>query len=181
MMKKKGAIGLSINMIVMVLISLAILSAGVVLLNKFVSGAEDIKDQLDKRTEERLNDIVVSQGKRVALPFYTSNVKRGGEHVFGIGILNTGDVGNEFTLSVESIKLISPTGEDLTSVAGDFSNWARYDQDVLIIDEGKHLKKSILVKVPKGAVSGTYAFTARIILANRQQYGNRQDFFVIVS
>jgi len=159
-MNKKGAIGLSINMIVMIIISLAIFSAGVLLLRNFVSGAEEIKVQLDQRTEERLNDLVVDQGQKVALPFYTANVRRGKEHIFGIGILNTGEVGNKFKLSIEAVKLIDANGEDATHVAGDFSAWTRYDKDTLTINEGHHLKKSILIKVPKDAISGRYGLTA---------------------
>src|SRR3989344_8163548 len=97
----KGAIELSMNMLVMIIISIVILTGGMVLLYKFIGGAEDIKSQLDTRTDSELERLLVDQGKQVALPLHTATVTRGESHVFGIGILNIGSVGNEFLLRVE--------------------------------------------------------------------------------
>lgn len=179
-MERRGTIELSANMIVMIIISLAILTGGIILLNKFITGAVEIKSTLDQKTDERLNDLLVDQGKKVALPFHTANIARGESHTFGIGILNVGGVGNKFKLNIEFVKLISSDGSDKTAETYDVVSWARYDQEELDIEEGEHLKKTIFILVPKDALSGQYVFTARIFLSDDEAYGNKQDFFVTV-
>ncbi|HLC51755.1 MAG TPA: hypothetical protein VJI98_00755 [Candidatus Nanoarchaeia archaeon] len=179
-MKRRGAIDLSINMIVMIIISLAILTGGIILLNKFITGADEIKASLDQKTDERLNDLLVDQGKKVALPFHTATILRGDSHTFGIGILNVGGVGSKFRINVEFVKLIAPDGSDRTTEALNIASWSRFDRNELTVEEGEHLKKTILILVPKDALPGQYVFTARIFLPNGEIYGNRQDFFVTV-
>lgn len=179
-MERRGTIELSASMIVMIMISLAILAGGIILLKNFISGAEEIKANLDQKTDERLNDLLVDQGKKVALPFHTATIARGESHTFGIGILNVGGVGNNFKLSVEFVKLIADDGSDKTSKTVNTVSWARYDKESLTIEEGEHLKKTIFVLVPKDALSGQYVFTARVFLPDGEPYGNKQDFFVTV-
>ena len=91
---KKGALGLSVETLVIIIISLVILSAGITLIYQFISGAEDIKAQLDQKTQEELDRLLVTQGKKVALPMHVATIRRGESHVFGIGILNTFDENN---------------------------------------------------------------------------------------
>ena len=97
---KRGAIGLSINTLVVIIISLVILGLGVSLLYQFIADAEDIKGQLDRKTEEELERLLVSQGQRVALPLHTANIYRGESHSFGIGILNTLENNENFRLII---------------------------------------------------------------------------------
>src|SRR3989338_1661935 len=87
-MNHKGAIELSVNTLVVVIISLVILAGGITLLYKFIAGAEEIKADLDARTTEELERLLVQQGKKVALPLHVADVERGKTHVFGLGILN---------------------------------------------------------------------------------------------
>ena len=179
MMNRRGAIALSINMIVMIIISLSILAGGIVLLNNLIGGAEDIKNDLDQSTRQRLNDLLTEQGKQVALPFHTVNLNRGESHIFGIGVLNTGEVGDVFKLVVEFDKLIDPQG-NLVVLDIDPRDWARYDKDELIIFAGENQQKTILIKVPRNAPSGQYFFKAKILLPSEETYGNLQRFFVTV-
>ncbi|HLC81322.1 MAG TPA: hypothetical protein VJH68_01575 [Candidatus Nanoarchaeia archaeon] len=175
----RGVINLSVNMIVMIIISLVILAGGIVLLNNLVRGAEDLKEQLDQRTEDQLNELLVSQGQQVALPFNTAAVLRGERHLFGIGILNTGEVGNSFQLSVKFDKLISPEGQE-AALQLNPAEWARYERQPLRISEGENVKESILVLVPRDAPSGQYFFKAQVILPTGEAYGNAQRFYVNV-
>ena len=65
---KKGALGLSIETLVIIIISLVILSAGITLIYQFISGAEEVKAQLDQKTQDELDRALTAQGKKVALP-----------------------------------------------------------------------------------------------------------------
>jgi hypothetical protein len=184
-MQKRAAIGLSINMIVMIIISIVILASGIVLLRSFVTGADNLKDQLDQRTQDRLSELLTDQGKTIAFPFYTKNIRRGDSHVYGIGISNIQNVPVTFMLVIDTIKFIDSSGQELDSNSVlDFSKWARWDREPFTIREGDIVKKTILVEIPKNANPGTYVFRARVNYLDQdgdnQPYGTKQDFFAIV-
>ena len=77
-MRKRG-IELSINFIVILIISLIIFTSGLVFTNKFFKLAVDRKADLDKQTELEIQNLL-SDGAPVAIPY---NKKK-------IGISNSG-------------------------------------------------------------------------------------------
>ena len=185
----KAAIELSINMLVMIIISIVILAAGIVLLYKFIGGAEDIKAQLDTRTDNELEQLLVDQGKQVALPLHTATLTRGSNHVFGIGILNIAVDNDKFLLHVELAKVVDEQGTDVTNTVNknEIKTWLLYDSDILTVKENEHRKESILVSIPNTALKGQYIFNAKFMTLLRdqqsgeqQQYGNTQTFTVTV-
>src|SRR3989338_7275957 len=105
-MNTKGSLELSTNTLVVVIISVVILSSWVTLLYKFVSNAEDTKAELDARTIQAIENMIVDQGKQVALPFHTAKVERGDVHAFGIGVLNIYPEDTSFEVSVQVVKLL---------------------------------------------------------------------------
>src|SRR3989344_8402452 len=187
-MYKKGTIELSINTLVIVIISIVILTSGITLLYKFIGGAEDIKSKLDAQTNTELERLLVDQGKQVALPLHIADVLRGENHVFGLGILNIGgqldgkNIGEEFTVQTEFIKLVDLQNKDITGEAPkeEINQWLLYDSGSQIIKENEHTKLSLLVNVPTTALTGQYIFNAKVILNDGRQYGNTQKFYVNV-
>jgi hypothetical protein len=180
-MQRKGAIGLSINTLVVIIISLVVLAGGITLLYKFIGGATDIKTQLDSRTNAELERLLVDQGKLVALPLHVATIQRGESHIFGIGILNIGEVGNQFFVKVDPVKVISEQEEDITGQVNlnNVYTWLLFDDSELTIKEGQHSKEIISVDVPDDAVVGQYVFNAKVF-ANNDQYGTTQKFYVTV-
>ncbi|MBS3116343.1 hypothetical protein J4421_01980 [Candidatus Woesearchaeota archaeon] len=182
-MKKKGAIDLSINTIVIVIISFVILSSGIALLYKFITQAEEIKGDLDSRTEAELERLLVDQGQKVALPLHTQVIPRGESHTFGLGILNIGDVGNQFQINVELSKVLQEGNiAALTDTEKPVlvSQWFLYNSEVLIIPEAEHHKEAIFVQVPDDVPNGQYIFNVRVF-ASGIQYGSTQRLYVTVS
>jgi hypothetical protein len=176
MMNRKAAIGLSINTLVVVIISLVVLGGGITLLYKFIGGAEEIKGELDQKTKTELERLLVDQGKPVALPLHVAYVNRGEQHVFGIGILNIGGVGDDFNIEVELSKVLDETETEISVSTG---SWLLYNTKSIKILEGEHVSESILVNVPKTAPNGQYIFSVRIN-SESKQYGNTQKFYVNV-
>ncbi|MBI2112052.1 hypothetical protein HYT52_00760, partial [Candidatus Woesearchaeota archaeon] len=84
---KQGAISLSMNLLVILIISLVILGMGVTLLYKMVGTALVEKEKLDARTQQELLRLLVDEGKKVALPLHIADLYGNEKHVFGIGIL----------------------------------------------------------------------------------------------
>ncbi|MBI2662750.1 hypothetical protein HYX11_04810 [Candidatus Woesearchaeota archaeon] len=187
-MHNKGAIELSINTLVIIIISIVILSAGITLLYKFIGGAEEIKTKLDTQTNAELERLLVDQGKQVSLPLHVADVPRGENHVFGLGILNIGgqlngkNIGEEFTMRAEFIKLVDLQNKNITGkvIKEEINQWLLYDSEPQIMRENEHTKLSILVNVPTSALTGQYIFDAKVILNDGRQYGNTQKFYVNV-
>ena len=182
-MQKKGAIGLSMNVIVVIIISLVILGMGVTMLYSFIGGASDIKTKLDARTDAELERLLVNQGQMVALPLHVADIERGDLHIFGIGILNIGDVGNEFFVTVELSNAYNEEDVDITTEV-DVSTWVEFNNEVVHIQEGDNVKEVIGITVPKDATKGQYVFTAKVaidkVYTSDTKYGNKQKFIVNV-
>ena len=182
MVNKKAAIGLSINTLVVVIISMVILTSGITLLYKFISGAEDIKSGLDQRTSEQLERLLVDQGKKVALPLHTADVQRGESNIFGLGIMNIGGA-EEFTIEITLSKYVDENGEIGGLTTNDVYSWLLFDAGPHTIKENEFHKEGINVIIPKEALKGQYIFNARVFREEdgvRTQYGNTQKFTVNV-
>ena len=188
-MHKKGAIELSVNTLVIVIISIVILTSGITLLYKFIHQSEELIIDLDAKTDAELERLLVDQGKQVALPLHTAEVPRGQTHLFGLGILNVGgqldakDIGEEFTIQTEFVKLVDIQNNDITDkiiTKEEINQWLFYNSEPQTIKENEHTKTSILVNVPTSALTGQYIFNAKVILKDDHQYGNTQKFYVNV-
>lgn len=182
-MSKKGVIGLSMETLVVIIISIVILAGGITLLYKFIGGAEDIKAQLDQRTEAELELLLVDQGKQVALPLHVAEVERGNTHTFGIGILNIDPDYSSYKISIQVDSLIGEQKQlvDLTpQKKAEIDRWVLYNDQTFNLEEGEHTKEAILVKVAADAEKGTYIFNAKVLRPDNSQYGNTQKFFVTV-
>jgi len=186
-MSKKGAIGLSVELLVIIILSLVILGAGIAFLYQLLGGASELKAELDTRTQQELERLLVDQGKQVALPRHTATILPGESHVFGLGILNTGDVGETFTLTVLLSKALDENdavlyddpdvlNEAVRTVA---ESWLLYNQEELRLAENEHRTEGILVDIPNDAPKGTYIYDVEVSAGGRP-YGNKLKFTVAV-
>jgi hypothetical protein len=181
MHNKKGAIGLSINTLVIIIISLVILSGGITLLYKFIGGAEDIKHKLDQRTDQELERLLVNQGNQVALPLHTRTIERDDSVVFGIGIRNIFEK-QGFTITADLDDVINEDGISIRDQV-DRTELLKFRTDEIEIEEGEHQKEVILVEVRPENPTGEYIFTARVYEVlddGLRPYGNPQKFIVTV-
>ncbi len=183
MQNKKGAIGLSLNMIVVIIISLVILGAGITLLYNFIGGSLEVKDILDARTEQELSRLLTDQGKKVALPFYTKTIPREASEVYGIGILNINPTTETFLLLIEPRQAFDEAQQDILvefTSRYTLDQWLNYNNEPFSLDENEIHKEVILATVPNDAPLGTYVFTVKIMRQDGTQYGNTQRIVVVV-
>lgn len=176
-MNKKGAISLSINMLVVIVISLVIFGGGISLLYKLMAGAESAKAVLDQKTEAELRRLLETESKKVALPLHTAYLYPGEFHSFGLGILNIMDEETSFEITVDLSKAID---EKEIEFAPDVSNWLLYLEGPYTIQEHEYKFIPIGVSVPKGAKRGTYIFDVKVFYSSGEQHSNTKKFYVIV-
>src|SRR3989344_9341775 len=112
---KRGDISLSVNFLVIIMISLVVFGMGVTILYKIVDGSLDKKAELDARTEQELQRLLIDEGKRVALPFHIADIVAGESHIFGIGILNVETDNDQFRLEIMLDKVVDLQGNDISS------------------------------------------------------------------
>jgi hypothetical protein len=192
MFNKKAAIGLAINTIVIVIISIVILGAGVALMRNMIGGAEDIKDQLDRQTEAELERLLIDQGKKVALPLHTATIEAGENHVFGLGILNIDEsyYWNQFIIDVTASSYIDSDGITDPAFGGtDPMLWVLYDPGPVTVNENEHQSEAIQVNPPEDTPKGTFIFNVVVTYTgdpdlaapNEGQYDNTKKFYVTVT
>lgn len=185
-MNNKGALGLAINTIVVIIIALVILGLGTNLMISWISGAQDLKNELDSKTQAELERMLVDQGKKVALPLHTATVERGNSHVFGLGVLNIDveEYGNEFTFeaSLSKNRYLDEEGEFIALDNSAIQSWLLFNPGPVKINENQHYSVSILVNVPTEAFKGKYIFNVKVRDGSeeKEQYDNTKKFYVTV-
>ena len=179
---RKASINLAMNTIVMVIIGIVILTSGIILMQSFISGADEIKENLDSQTEAELERLLVGQGKKVALPLHTASLEAGESHVFGLGILNleSATYGDQFSLDVTFSKLLSEENEIISIDSSIPESWLLFDNGPFYIPENEHYSEGIYIGVPEDAKKGTYIFNVYVYDEWSQRYDSVKKIYVVV-
>ncbi len=189
-MNKRGAIGLPINILVIIIISLVIFAGGISLLYKLMGEAEFARDRLDTKTESELRRLLEIESKPVALPLHTVYLHPGEFHYFGLGILNIGEV-REFFVEVNPSKAydgenvaIEVTCPDPNKDCVPVLEWLLFKDGPYSIQQNEYELVPIGVELPKTAVKGTYIFDVNVYTDAAKstdfKYDNTKKFYVIV-
>jgi hypothetical protein len=174
----KGAIQLSLNFLVTIIIALVLLAAGIVLLRQFVDASVSVQVDVDQRTQDRLAALL-DQGQQVAVPFSTKELKRGDEHTFVVGVLNILDEQQSaFKILIDSSTAVDKEGNN---VPVELDEWVSYITDSFSIGKGKHHNARVLLTVPNSAPSGTYIFNVEVINTDSgERYDTLRKITVII-
>lgn len=179
-MDQKGAIDLSVNTLVVVIIGLVILGAGITFLYQLIAQSTELKAKLDQQTEEQLKQLLIDQGRKVAISVNTATVLRGESRIFGVGILNVGEE-DFFTIDVSLSKFVNEENQEATTddLEIQTKEWLFYSQEQFSLGaEGNH-NEAIMVNIPKNVLTGQYLFNVRVF-DSEGQYGNTQKFVITV-
>ena len=177
MLGKKAAIELSLNFIVVLIISIILFGFGVRFISKISSEAIDITKITEKELDERIGDLICEGSDRVCIGTDRKTIKRAQFDVFGVNMLNILD-SQLFTVTVSRP---APPGytRNRQAIQSDSLAWNPKARDIFIEkNEGKNL--GIGIQVPANAVSGTYIFNVEIKSADGKLYSNVQKMYVDV-
>ena len=167
MMNKKG-IELTINFIVTLIIILVIFVASVMITRNFFLNAEDIQNQLDQQTIDKIQQILNNEDNVVIFePSRTIPVKDGA--LFGLGIWNIGSnaASNTFDVNVKCTKALNRDDEILNLNCGSPDEPCGGCMKLLYsqswtISNGEKVVDSIYIEPIQGAKTGTYVFDVNI-------------------
>ncbi len=152
-MLNKKAIQLSVNFLVVVILSLVMLGMGMFLLTQFFDFGEEIKDQISEKEEEAI-EAALQQGELISIPLYSKTVEKGETELFGYGVYNV-EVPSDF-------KIVDVGGIDENGESFSTDDWLVYDDSEFYLEKNEQKKGEIAVTVPDDAVIGTYVFTFEV-------------------
>ena len=87
-MNKKAAIQLSINFLVIIIISILVLGMGFVLINKTLNNGDISVEQLNSKLENQIELLLTDNSLPVAIPIVEREIGKGDITQFGIGVVN---------------------------------------------------------------------------------------------
>lgn len=108
---KKG-LEISIGMVVVFILSIIIFSMSVYLVFKWFGGAEQLKAEIDKQTEEQIVAALKTGNALVAIPIAVRQTEKGDAVNFGLGVKNVGQDG-EFSAAVSFSGAFLPDGNPI--------------------------------------------------------------------
>jgi hypothetical protein len=174
----KRAIELSINFLVVVIISMVILSTGILLIKRYFGVAEEIKTQLDEQTIAHIEELL-DQGDIVAMPLKRKTIESGNSDIFGLGVININEANTFFNVNIALSKLVKEDKTTLNPADLNYNpeDWLLYEKSFNL--EFKENKKiAIRLAVPDGVYQGTYIYDVEV-LANNNRYGFTKMYVVV--
>jgi len=170
--KNKKAIQLSMNFLVSIIIGVALLSMGIVFLEKMREGGENLQQKLDEQTISELERIMI-RGQRVAIAFRSKKVKAGDTAVFGLGVLNTLEDDQDFVINVTFDKAYGKDKREICNGDGDNcpdNNWVLFTSEDRQIKSNENEKYAIAVTPDKNAKQGVYIFNVYVCRTDESDY-----------
>ena len=162
---RKGAIELSANFIVVIIISFVILVGGISIFFKLKASAQNYVDTVDKQTQDNIKSIMLSNNYRVAVYPRDLTLKSGDGEQVGIGITNIDDVAKDFTIKLYAVKYYQSADTPVMDTIDGGREEAYYIQSSttpFTIAPKNQVVKGVLLKMPDTR-RGQYVYTFDII------------------
>ncbi|MBW2978461.1 hypothetical protein KY331_06460 [Candidatus Woesearchaeota archaeon] len=170
----KKAMTLSINSLVVIIISLVILSLGIVLMRTFFKGTAELKAKIDSQTETKIASLL-AEGEPLAIPVNRKTIEAKQHSTFGLGILNIYQDSPEkrFYINIIASGAYDRTNTEILGV--NFQDWLLWDEEPLTLLANEQEIIPILIAVSADAVPGTYIFTVDVT-ADGSPYGKHKIY-----
>jgi len=170
----KKAIELSVNFIVMLVISIVVFSFGIYLMGRFFDYGNEVIFEWDEKHETALEDMM-DRGEQVAIPFDHKKIGNKEYDKFAIGIFNTLGYEEDFITTIQFTEAYDRACTDIKSnlpgLNCDPDSWLKAATGSVPPSGGIEITKKIknyekakfLVGVePSKAPEGTYLFSVDV-------------------
>ena len=176
-MLNKKSIELSLNFLVVIVLTLVIFGFGVWFISHLSKEATNIKEMTFKDLDEKISDLACEGSARVCIGIDRKTIQKKNYDVFGVKIVNViNDQNFEIMASYPN-----PLGykKDNTPITSPPLVLNPEAPRTVAIKKNEEAKIGIAVEVPATAVSGTYIFNVQIKTASGL-YVPIQKFYVEV-
>ena len=176
-MPDKKAVELSLNFIVILIISIIIFGFGVRFISQLSSQATELQEITTAELDERIGNLVCEGSDRVCVGIDRKTIRRTEFDVFGLKIVNILE-SQGFDITVDRP---TPGGYTISKeeIQTDNLIWNPKQRSVFI-EKNEEKSLGIGVQAPANIVSGTYIFNVRIQTADGKPYSNIQKLYVDV-
>lgn len=177
-MDTKKGIELSVNFIVVLIISIVLFGLGVKFIRDIALQATDITKMTIEEVDRRIDNLICEGTARVCLGTDSKIINRGKTGFFGVKIMNV--------LSSQNFDIIvsrpMPLGiaKNQKEIFKDDFVWIPKDGRSVFIKQNEEKLIGIAIQVPSNAVSGTYIFDVNIQTQDAKPYSQVQKFYVNV-
>jgi hypothetical protein len=164
-MSKKGAIELSMNFIVVIIISSVIVVGSLALFFNLKDKMEYQVDVLDQQTQDRIKSMMLSGNYRVAAYPQDPIIENGNTIPIGVGVTNNINTAPLTTFSVNVSKIMKYVKDGSNGVEIRPPTSMQYyniASTVVTIRQGEQIVKTILLTMPKNAENAQYVYTINV-------------------
>ena len=162
----KRAVELSINFLVIVIISIVVLGLGLNLLYNLYEGSVEIRDVSLEDIDKQIGALVCEGTESACIGKDTQTIKRGDLSIYGLKILNlVNSPTTDFEITATPTKLITKSGGEETPPFSDVACVTTCTRTETIPNHGEK-DIAIGIKVDKNADSGTYIFDVTVCSDN---------------
>ena len=175
---KKG-FELSINFIVILIISIVVFGFGIKIAYDIINQAEGLKDITLKDIEANLESIICDSSERICIGTSTMEIRPNKRGFFTVGILNTYDDIEDFYIDIKESE-----SDGIPYIGGTY--WML--QNKVTIKPNEQKKIGIAVQVPGGTDKGTYVLNVYVCSDEKisceknsdNRYGTTQKLYIVV-
>jgi uncharacterized protein (UPF0333 family) len=173
---RKGAIELSVNFIIVIILSIVVLVSGLTLFFRMMSDVQTTVGTLDIQTKANIKNMMLSNNYRTAVYPTDEEIPNNDAQLFGVGITNIYDEKTNFTIMLSSVKYYARTavGELKNPVSNYYNITSGGKVEVAPHDQ---VVKEILLKMPKGSLKGQYVYTISVVNGTNS-YGTLQVYII---
>ena len=100
MRNKKATLQLSINAIVIIVLAMTLLGLGLGFVRNMIGGLTETTSSVQEQVKQQILDDLRRGDKKLSFPSTEIRTEISGEHVFAVGIKNTGDTELKFTIEM---------------------------------------------------------------------------------
>lgn len=173
----KRAIELSLNFIVILIISIVIFGFGIRFISKLSSQATELQELTISELDERIGNLICEGSDRVCVGIDRKTIKRTKFDVFGVKIINILESQNfDITVSRPAPSGYTKTKQEIPT---DSLIWNPKSRSIFM-EKNEEKVLGIGIQVPASAVSGTYIFNVEIKTADGKPYSLVQKLYVDV-
>lgn len=177
-MLNKKSIELSLNFIVIIILSIIIFGYGIKFISDLFSQANELRDLTFDQLDEKISNIICEGSERVCIGADKKTIGKGKFDVFGVKILN---IINDENFEIK-VSPSNPIGykKNNDPISGPLLNINPKNRP-LNIKKNQDKLIGIGVEVPTNVVSGTYILNVDIIItSNAKKYVQTQKLYVEV-
>jgi len=149
-MKKRGAIELSMNTIIIVVIGITLLTLGLKFVYDTFQGISEKQAKVESLTDKQLAEMFTSSEDAITLPREVVKIKQGSSEYIDVVLRNIG--GREATIKYSVEVDAMPEGVTEDDVLG----WITYSEKGRKLASGRGFKDKMLVDLPRSAPLGNY-------------------------